>query len=200
MTSSKLMSALIGLSTVLLLFLFFPALSQDSKASATENSTQASDTIFRQASNSPGYLVVKKADWDRLRKVWTDSLTQNEELLIREQKKYNAKVDSIQQIVGSEILQESKPDTNPTNPSDFSIPILALSLGLLIIYGAVITIKLFSQKIGLKSQIERLDQLEKDLEQHKRNSIERERKLMRELIDTQNELEEERSQQNQDSE
>lgn len=194
------MSAFKRLSTVILLLLFLPAVSQESTVSATEKSSQASDTIFRQASNSPGYLVVKKADWDRLRKVWTDSLKQNEELLIREQKKYNAKIDSIEQIVDPAKIPDSKPVNNPTNPSDFTIPILGFSLGLLIIYGAVITIKLLSQKIGLKSQIERLDQLEKDLEQQKRNSIERERKLMRELIDTQNELEEERSQQNQDSE
>lgn len=194
------MSAFKRLSTVILLLLFLPAVSQESTVSATEKSSQASDTIFRQSSNSPGYLVVKKADWDRLRKVWTDSLKQNEELLIREQKKYNAKIDSIEQIVDPAKIPDSKPVNNPTNPSDFTIPILGFSLGLLIIYGAVITIKLLSQKIGLKSQIERLDQLEKDLEQQKRNSIERERKLMRELIDTQNELEEERSQQNQDSE
>lgn len=194
------MTAFTGLSTVFLLFLFFPAVSQKSTASVTETDIQAFDTIFSQASNSPGYLVVKKADWDKLRKVWTDSLKQNEELLVLEQKKYNAKVDSIQQIDDSANIQESKPVNKPTNPSDFTIPILALSLGLLIIYGAVITIRLLSQKIGLKSQIERLDQLEKDLERHKRNSIERERKLMRELIDTQNELKEERSQQNQDSE
>ncbi|MFN3998129.1 hypothetical protein [Algoriphagus sp.] len=196
------MSALIGLSTVLLLFLFFPAVSQKSTASVTENSTQASDTIFRQASNSPGYLVVKKADWDRLRKVWTDSLKKNQELLIQEQKKYTSKVDSLQQFKASTNNQELSPksDNNPSNPLDFTIPILALSLGVLIIYGAVITIKLLSQKIGQKSQIERLDQIEKDFEQHKRNSIERERKLMRELIDVQNELEEERSKQNQDSE
>ncbi len=202
MTSSKLMTAFIGLSTVFLLFPFFPAVSQKSKASASEIDIQASDTIFRQASNSPGYLVVKEADWDRLRKVWTDSLKQNEKLLIQEQKNSQAKVDSIQGMVDSMIIEESgsKSYTIPTNTSDLTIPALIFGLGLLFIYGLVITIKLLSQKIGIKSQIDRLDQLEKDLEQHKRNSIERERKLMRELIDTQNELEEERSQQNQDSE
>jgi len=188
------------LATLILIFLCSPALAQQMNFSSQENSIEASDTIFRRATNSPGYLVVKEADWDRLRKVWTDSFKQKEELLIQEQKKYQAKVDSIQQNVNSANIQDSKSDTNPKNPSDFTIPILALSLGLLIIYGAVITIKLLSQKIGVKTHIDRLDQIEKDFERHKRNSIERERKLMRELIDTQNELEEEKTRQNHNSE
>ncbi|SDA44518.1 hypothetical protein SAMN03080617_00499 [Algoriphagus alkaliphilus] len=188
------------LSTLILLFLCSPAQSEQVSFSSKEYSIEASDTIFRRATNSPGYLVVKEADWDRLRKIWIDSLKQNEELIIREQKKYNAKVDSIQQVLISANIQDAKPDTNPKNPSDFTIPILALSLGLLIIYGVVITIKLLSQKIGVKTHIDRLEQIEEDFERHKRNSIERERKLMRELIDVQNELEEEKSRQNQDSE
>jgi hypothetical protein len=198
--NSTTIGATFRLSTLILILLCSPALSQQPSFSPPKNSIEASDTIFRRATNSPGYLVVKEADWDRLKKVWKDSFKQKEELLIQEQKKYNAKVDSIQQIVDSANIQESKPDNNPTNPSDFTIPILALSLGLLIIYGAVITIRLLSQKIGLKSQIEQLDQIEKDFDRHKRNSIERERKLMRELIDVQNELEEQKSRQNNSSE
>jgi hypothetical protein len=190
------------ISTLILILLCSPTIAEQPNFSIPETSLEVSDTIFRRATNSPGYLVVKEADWDRLRKIWTDSLKQNQELLIQEQKKFNAKVDSLQQIEASTNNQKTTPksDNNPTNPSDFTIPILALSLGLLIIYGAVITIKLLSQKTGHKSQIDRLDQIEEDFERHKRNSIERERKLMRELIDVQNELEKEKSRQNHNSE
>ncbi|MDP2039566.1 MAG: hypothetical protein Q8S14_00970 [Algoriphagus sp.] len=200
MLNSTTIGATFRLSTLILILLCSPALSQQSGFSTPETSLEVADTIFRRATNSPGYLVVKEADWDRLKKVWKDSFKQKEELLNQEQKKFNAKVDSLQQIEASTNHQEPSPksDNNTTNTSDFTIPILAL--GILIIYGTVTTIKLISQKIGVKTQIERLYQLEKDLELHKRNSIERERKLMRELIDVQNELEEEKSRQNQDSE
>lgn len=196
------MSTLFGLSTLFLLLIWFPASSQQASVSVTESTIQASDTIFRQATNSPGYLVVKKEDWDKLSKVWTDLLRQNEELLIEEQKKYSAKIDSIQQTVVPSNIPEPSPNSenNSTNSSNISTLALSIALIFFIIYSAVITFRLFSQKLGLKSQIDRLDQIEKDFDQHKKNSIERERKLMRELIDAQNELEEEKSRQNHDSE
>jgi hypothetical protein len=190
------------LSTLMLIFLCHPGLTQQPSFSTPETSIEASDTIFRIATNSPGYLVVKEADWDKLKKVWTDSLKQNKELLLQEQKKSIARLDSIQQVLVSSNIQDSKSDITTTltsNTSDLTIQLIGLSLGLLLIYGGIMTVRLYRLKNGHKTQIEQLDQIEKDFEQHKRSSIERERKLRRELIDTQNELEKEKSRQNQDS-
>jgi hypothetical protein len=64
------------------------------------------------------------------------------------------------------------------------VPILLL----LFIYGAAVTFRLLNHTTNQKSQAEQLVHLESDLLQHKKASIERERRLMRELIDTRNQL------------
>lgn len=202
MYKPKLLSAFAGLSTLILLLIWLPAMSQQSAVSTIEDSNAASDTIFRMATNSPGYLVVKKADWDRLRKIWSDSLRMNNDLLQNEKTKYHSKLDSIQQITSATNLSEieNEPAAADSTSSDPTTLLLGLGLAFFVLYGGIITFRLYSQNSGLKSQSERVDQLEKDYNQHKKNSIERERKLMRELIDTQNELAEEKSRQNSDSE
>lgn len=201
MTKSKSFSAFAGLSTFILVLFWFPAVSLQTTVSTNDARSVASDTIFRKATNSPGYLVVKKDDWDRLRKIWSDSLRMNYDLLQIEKTKYLSKLDSIQQIPLATNLSEieNEPAAADSTSSDSSTLLLGLGLAFFVLYGGIITFRLYSQHSSLKSQSERVDQLEKDFNQHKKNSIERERKLMRELIDTQNELAEEKSRQNSDS-
>lgn len=202
MTKSKSFSAFAGLSTFILVLFWFPAVSLQTTVSPNDARSVASDTIFRKATNSPGYLVVKKDDWDRLRKIWSDSLRMNNDLLQIEKTKYLSKLDSIQQIPSPANRSEIEKEQTAIDSTSSDSKTLLLGLGLLffVLYGGIITFRLYSQNSGLKFQSERVDQLEKDFNQHKKNSIDRERKLMRELIDTQNELAEEKSRQNSDSE
>jgi hypothetical protein len=200
-TKSKSFSASLGLSTFILVLLWFPAVSQQAGVSTNDASDIASDTIFRKASNSPGYLVVKKADWDRLRKIWSDSLRMNKDLLQAEKIKYLSKLDSIQQIPPAANLPEIEKEqatVDSTSPDSTTL-LLGLGLVFFVLYGAVITFQFISQRSGRKSHVERLELIEEDFNRHKKNSIERERKLLRELIDTQNELALEKAKQNPDS-
>lgn len=201
MSKSKSFSAFAALITFILVLFWFPAVSQQTRVSTNDAQSGASDTIFRKAANSPGYLVVKKTDWDRLRKIWSDSLRMNSDLLQNERTKYLSKLDSIQQISSAANLLkiEKKQTTADSTFLDSTTLWLGLGLVIFILYGGIITFRLYSQNYGLKSQSERVDQLEKDLNQNKKNSIERERKLLRELIDTQNKLAEEKSRQNSNS-
>lgn len=201
MPKPKLIAEFSVLATLSLCLICLSGISQQLTITPTETQVETSDTIFRQATNSPGYLVVKKADWDRLKNAWRDSLNQVNQSLIEEQVKYSKKIDSITSIKNSQSSKDPifipKEETIPEF-SDQKMLVFGFLTMILIFYSLIITFRLFSQKSGFKSQNDRLDQIEKDFDQHKRSAIERERKLMRELIDTQNQLAEEKSRQKSD--
>lgn len=157
-----------------------------------ENSTEkaAFDTIFRSATNSPGYLVVKKSDWDELKRIWTDSLSSQQLALKSELNSMQIKLDSLikEGAKSPELEPQEKPKTESSG--DTNLLIFWIALGVFACYGLGTTFYLISQKNAGRTQHDRLALLENDLMQYKKVSIERERKLMRELIDTRNELQE----------
>lgn len=202
MSRSKLIANYYGMATFILFMIWFAAQAQQPTLLPAGSLVEPSDSIFRQATNSPGYLVVKKIDWDRLKQVWRDSLNQTNKSLEEEKGKYLEKIDSISRLTESQASKSDLPSSsNVKTSSDLpnrTLLLFGFGISLLIIYSLFITYRLFSQIGVFKSQHDRLDQIEKDFDQHKKNAIERERKLMRELIDTQNHLSEEKSKQKPD--
>jgi len=187
---SKLMSSSRGLTVCVFCFLWFLTLTTISKAFGKNDLASPSDTIFRQAKNSPGYIVAKKSDWDRLKAIWTDSLSAQQKIIEEERKLMKTKIDSVQQRSTNEepaeVLEQST--DNQAESSNNMVLIFVPILLLLFIYGAAVTFRLLNHTTNQKSQAEQLVHLESDLLQHKKASIERERRLMRELIDTRNQL------------
>jgi hypothetical protein len=160
-----------------------------------------SDSIFRVATNTPDYLVVKKSDWNQLKLILSDSLKKQQEFIDSEKQSIQTLLDSLKQQT-----QINQPENRIENDSHeaglgFQINPLAVTIPsvALFIYGIVITLLFFNQKKEQKSQVERLKNLEIEINNYKKASIDRERKLMRELIDTRNQLEEEKEKQNSDS-
>ena len=190
MLPSKFMSAFRGLTVCVFCCLWFLTLANSSKAFGKNDLLSSSDTIFRQAKNSPGYIVAKKSDWDRLKAIWMDSLSAQQKTLEEQRKLMKSKIDSVNQGPSNEepaeVIEQSS-DDQAESSNDLVLIFIPILL-LLFVYGAAVTFRLLNHTTNQKSQAEQLVHLESDLIQHKKASIERERRLMRELIDTRNQL------------
>lgn len=144
--------------------------------------TDELDTLFQPAINSPDYLVIKKSEWNGIKELFIESIkAQETQFMQREIDRMM--VDSTEHVKTSKILPIEKSEAATNNP-------LLLLLIPLIGYAAFITFKLYAQRERVKLNQDILDQTEKEFQKHKKSSVERERKLMRELIDTKNKLEE----------
>jgi hypothetical protein len=195
MLKLKAILCLLGLN--LLLCQGFLAKAEQVLGSAEVPESSFADSIFRSSVNSPGYLVVKKTDWERLKKIWSDSFTLQNKILESERKAFQSKLDSLQQkspqLVGKQNHEESKVGY----PSNFSTSLfLILASSVLLFYSILLTFSHFRLKKGTKLQNDRVEHFENELNFYKKSSIDRERKLMRELIDTRNQLEGEKNKQN----
>jgi len=174
------------------LVLFWPfAIAEQS--SVVSKISLESDSIFKPASNSTGYLVVKESDLYNWIQVWNDSLENNQRLIENQRSIYQLKIDSVQK--GAKVFQGEAEfiSAKAESSSGFTIiPSWFNWVGLFfVIYGSWVTIRFYSQYRKFKMQIGQLKELDSQFADHKRSSIERERKLMRELIDTRNQLESE---------
>jgi hypothetical protein len=148
------------------------------------------DSIFKPASNSTGYLVVKESDLYNWIQVWNDSLESNQLLIENERLIVQLMIDSLQNGV---LVSRDEMEFTSAKAESSSRFVIITSwfnwVGLFFIfYGLWITIRFFTQYRNFKLQIEQIKELDLLFASHKRSSIERERKLMRELIDTRNQL------------
>lgn len=144
--------------------------------------TNQLDTLFRTAVNSPDYLVIKKSDWNEIKSLVNDSIS-SKIRLAKEIQVVRTTLDSTSYVQTSKFTTFEKPEAT------FDKPVL-LFLVALLVYGGIITFRLYAQREKVKVNQDILDETEKEFLNHKKSSVERERKLMRELIDTRNKLEE----------
>lgn len=146
------------------------------------------DSIIRPASNSVGFSVVKDSDLANFKSSLESQLKSIEDELAQVSKKN----DSLQYLVdlgktesSNETQTEQKPVFASSSDSDLPIPlpIFYAIIVVLIIYAGCISLRFFSNQSILKTNEERIINIEKEFEAHKRRAVERERKLKRELID-----------------
>lgn len=184
-----------------LLSLTLPSLAIQGSTTLQNSAPSISDTIFRSAVNSPGYLVVKKSDWEAYKKLWNDSITSHVERLELERVAVQRRIDSINKssILPTQTLNQQEPSdrSDSVESSDRSAQLNPVLLGIILLFLVTNGLGLFffflRKNKGMKDQNERLNLLENELSDYKTASIQRERKLMRELIDTRHALEEERA-------
>ena len=183
--------------TYLLVGLALPCLGMQQSDVPQGKQISISDSIFKVAVNSPGYLVVKKSDWEALKKAWNDSVNTKLEKLEAQQSAVNRKMDSLQRIPVPQDQTLDLPESPEKSDADFEVgPVLIGVLLLFLLGNGLGLVLFFSRKTkGIKDQNERLKLLENELSEYKTASIQRERKLMRELIDTRHALEEEKAKQ-----
>jgi len=84
----------------------------------------------------------------------------------------------------SKVSQDS-PSNAATRSSDYSTLWMIAAL-LFMVISLVLLVIGFKSRRTMKDSLDRLNTLEADFERHKTNSVNRERKLMRELIDARN--------------
>ncbi|WP_144604962.1 hypothetical protein [Algoriphagus algorifonticola] len=146
------------------------------------------DSIVRPASNSVGFSVVKDSDLANFKSSLESQLKSIEDELAQISKKN----DSLQYLVdlgktesSNEAQTEQKPVFASSSDSDLPIPlpIFYAIIVVLIIYAGYISLRFFSNQSILRTNEERIINIEKEFEAHKRRAVERERKLKRELID-----------------
>lgn len=176
------MNFTIGFKIFLLCLTFYTSSLQAQEASNDEvskNIIQSMDTLFRAATNSTNFRVISNSDLEQLKARINSALAS----------KVNGKapvsilrVDTV--YLESKVSQES-PSNAVAGLSDYSILWMVAAL-LLIVISLVLLVMGFKSRRTMKDSLDRLNTLESDFERHKTNSINRERKLMRDLIDARN--------------
>lgn len=161
------------------------------QSKADNNLFNAFDSIFKTAMNSPAYVVASKADIESLKeslKVERDSLyikLQNQEKELSQLK--IAEPPIVTQP--NELEEISRPvEASSSNYLIFQL-IIALLVGIVIYF----FMKDFSIKKEIKEAKDSYKNLVTEFEEHKKKAIDRERKLMRKVIDLQNDLDEKSS-------
>jgi hypothetical protein len=172
----------IGFKIFLLYLIFYTSSLQAQEASNAEvskNIIQSMDTLFRPAANSTNFRIISNSDLERL-KVGINSALAS---------KVNGKapvsilrVDTV--YLESKVSQDS-PSNAATRSSDYSTLWMIAAL-LFMVISLVLLVIGFKSRRTMKDSLDRLNTLEADFERHKTNSVNRERKLMRDLIDARN--------------
>jgi hypothetical protein len=146
-------------------------------------------------------LVVKKSEWEAYKRLWNDSITSQIQRLESERGAVQQKLDSLNKATSlpTQAINQQVPSdsSDSVESSDSSAQLNPVLLGILLLFLVSNGLGLFffflRKNKGMQDQNERLNLLENELSDYKTASIQRERKLMRELIDTRHALEEERA-------
>ena len=148
------------------------------------------DSIFKTASNSTAYVVASKSQMRELKKVLSQEkldLIRQAEVKDKELSQLKVKMDSFAMNGEVEEILVSSSTSSPKYwPLLTGIFILLIAIG-------VICLRYLGAKKILKESEDSYRNLVSEFETHKRQAIERERKLMRKVIDLQNDLEEKSS-------
>jgi len=155
----------------------------------TSSRIAAFDSIFKTAVNSPAYVVASKSDIEVLKstlKKERDSLTIKLQSQEKELSQLKLSSTPVAQSTPVEVADSPKPvsTSSSTNYLLFQL-IIALLVGVIIYF----FMKDFSIKKEVREAKDSYQNLVVDFETHKQKAIERERKLMRKVIDLQNDLE-----------
>jgi hypothetical protein len=173
---------ILGFKIFFLCLIFYTSSIQAQEASNAEvskNIIQSMDTIFRKASNSANFRIISNSDLARLKVRISSAI---ESTGNRQTPVSVVRVDTV--YLENKAYQDSTSNV-AINSSGFSILWMIATLFFIMISVLLSIMGLKSRKTMMDS-LDRLNTLEGDFERHKTNSIDRERKLMRNLIDARN--------------
>lgn len=168
---------LIGFSSLLLFLSFSVVKAQEitSLKNEEQNILQAIDTLFSPAANSNGHQIILNSDLEILKSTIS--------LFVGEKSKIKDTV-LIQRVDTVYLEARQAQNANSIILGSGNMDFIWVLLAVLSMMGCVFLIFLnFKNKRQKKDSTERLKTIETEFERHKKNSIDRERRLMRDLID-----------------
>jgi hypothetical protein len=157
-----------------------------SQSPLNKSEISAFDTIFRAAANSPGYVVANKEQVNSLKKYLEKERSEQIKSLELKQKELNRLQTAMDSIMKAATVEKPAPVLAKTNATSSVLVVVVVALILLLI---TVFLKSFSNIKELKEGKDSYQNLVIEFDLHKKNAIERERKLMRKVIDLQNQLE-----------
>lgn len=153
------------------------------------------DSIFFGSTISPDYLLVKKKDFEIFKAGLENEYSKTDSILNIKEMELTLKSDSVKSL--RRVVEQT--NTGIKNNAEFdldgqllfrlpywAIGFLAIFLGGLI----YISLRFFSLHFQEVSMQEQLSVITNDFDLYKKNTIEKERKLVRDLIDSKNRIEE----------
>lgn len=145
----------------------------------------AFDTIFRNAVNSPGYVVARKDQINDLKNYLEKERSEQIKSLELKQKELTRLQTSMDSVIKIVTVEKPEPVLSKSNISSTVLIVIVFVLLLLL---TALFLKGFNEKKELKEGRDSYQNLVAEFDLHKKNAIERERKLMRKVIDLQNQL------------
>ena len=169
---------LIGLSVIILLLSYSLAKAQEPARPQTEvlDLMDGIDSLFSPAANSSDYLIIRDVDLENLKAEISNTF------LEKSQSQNTAYVSSAEPVnlTPANVVSSSFSAEEKSQNYNF-LWILAT----IVLFAVCLILVYLNSKNRLQmiDSIDRLKTLEGDFEQHKKASVDRERKLMRDLID-----------------
>jgi hypothetical protein len=172
---------------ILLICVIFPTTTSRGQSISTENDySELFDTLFRTASNSPDYVIARKSHLKTLKEFFEKERTESFKTIEIQEKKLGQLNSSLDSAIKSAEKQNS--DRIVINSGNYPIALLIVIAGLIVLLIAIAVRGMNERKL-YKEGKDSYENLVTELDLHKKNAIERERKLMRKVIDLQNQLE-----------
>lgn len=179
----------------LLYFFFSTAFGENQTPRSSKAFPEFFDSYFFRSINSTDYYVIHHKDLDKL-KVYFSAYQDSSESLILDLKKTNQIIhDSLVFSKNSmnemnQLMISNRSEFEKNNKSFFNqLLSIRISLTFLAVLSIILGFNYFKIKRKYVDDFESLTEIEKQFDKHKRNSVERERKLMREIIDLKNKIE-----------
>jgi hypothetical protein len=157
----------------------------EGQSATSKNDFPAFDTLFKTASNSPEYVVAKKNQINALREYFEKERTERLKTIELQEKEISLLQNSMDSVLRNANTQVSEPISS--NSEDYPIILLIVTAGLLALVIALFLRVINAGKLYREGK-DSYNNLVMEFDLHKKNAIERERKLMRKLIDLQNQL------------
>lgn len=183
---------MLKISTVIIILLVFTGSAVSSVTSTKQenninNTTIEFDKLFFKSANSKDYFVIHEMDVERLSnyiehlKDSTSSLitalNENKESLNQSYFASLQTVDSLEQIVKNSIKEKENYSAGIEFFKKWFTPVL------LSILSVFLGFNYLKMKIKYREDLESLEEIENQFHTYKKNAVERERKLVREIID-----------------
>lgn len=171
---------------IILICIILPVTNIKGQSLSSENDYSVLfDTLFRTASNSPDYVIAKKSNLRSLKEYFEKERLEKLKTIEIQENKLGLLNSSLDSAIKSAEKQNS--DRIVINSGNYPIVLLIVVAALIALLVAI-TMRGMTERKLYKESKDSYDNLVLELDLHKKNAIERERKLMRKVIDLQNQL------------
>ena len=143
------------------------------------------DTLFRTATNSPEYVVASKSQIKVLKEYFEKERAESLKTIELQEKKISLLQNSMDSVLRNANIQNSEPIISQSGDYPIVLLVVLACLSALLI---ALYFRGLNERKQYKEGLDSYHNLVLEFDLHKKNAIERERKLMRKVIDLQNQL------------